>query len=613
MFANFIYFIIVLVIYTTYQPSADRIASVSDTIIRFGLILAAFAVIARIVFKRITAGISKKGDAATDMIFHQAMNRLSIMAIMAFFIDIYILNLPSLFAGVQLFGRLPTLAALMFVALFVFKLVIIWFYAYPVHRKLYPGRISRRRYIESQLTFALPVLMPWFVLSFATDLMGNLPFADIRRVFSTSYGEFGYILVFLIIFVITGPFLIQKVWRCKPLEAGPQRLRIERLCRQAKLSYAEILKWPIMGGNTLTAAVMGVIGRFRYILISPALLYFLEPEEMDAVIAHETGHVKKYHLQLYLLFFAGYVLVYFAFFELILCFVVLSEPVFKLIEWSGMDAGNVSAAVMGGVLVTFLIVYFRYFFGFVMRNCERQADMYVYELLDDARPLISAFQKIAAAGGQSPDRPNWHHFSIQQRIDYLHKCETDRSWIKHHNDKVRKIVLGYLGVLVLLGGVGYQFNYGDMGQSLRQYCLQRTYTYALDALQKHPNRFSLLGDVYYSLKDYQKAIDAYERAIVENPNDAELLNNLAWLYATCEDEAFLNYPQALFLAQKAAALEPLAHILDTLAESLFVNGRYEEAVKTERQAVRAAEDNRLYYQNQLERFMAAQQQKQMMP
>ncbi len=605
MFANFIYFIIVLVIYATYQPAAERITSVLEPVSLFLMLLAAFGGVTWIIFKMMANRVGRRSDTASDMVFHQTLNRLSIMAILAFFVDIYVLNLPSIFAGMTGFDRFPTLSALLFVALFVFKLVIIWACAYEVHQKLYPGRISRRMYIESQLAFALPVLMPWFVLSFAADLIENLPFEGLHRFLSTPYGEFGYILVFMIVFVITGPVLIQKVWRCRPLEAGFARRRIEQLCRKARLKYAEILRWPILGENTLTAAVMGIVGKFRYILVSPALLSFLAPEELDAVIAHETGHVKKKHLPLYLLFFVGYVFIYFAFFEFILCFVVLSEPVFRLMAWSGMDAGTISTAMMGAVLVMLLIVYFRYFFGFVMRNFERQADVYVYELLENAQPLISAFHKIGAASGQPLDRPNWHHFSIQQRIDYLHQCEADPSWIGRHHRKVRGIIGGYLAALVLVGGVGYLLNYGDIGQSFRQYCTERSYQYAVESLQDDPKRFSMLGGLYYSLKDYAKTIDAYERAIAENPEDAESLNNLAWLYATCEDERFRDDSRALILAQQAAALQPAAHILDTLAESYFVNGFYEAAIDAEQMALEAADENRGYYQKQLEKFMAA--------
>ena len=102
---------------------------------------------------------------------------------------------------------------------------------------------------------------------------------------------------------IIGPALVQKFWRCKPLEDGYHRRRIEDLCQREGLAYANILYWPIFGGKMITAGVMGLIKNFSYILVTPSLLKLLQPEEVDAVIAHEIGHIKKKHLLFYLVFY----------------------------------------------------------------------------------------------------------------------------------------------------------------------------------------------------------------------------------------------------------------------------------------------------------------------
>jgi tetratricopeptide (TPR) repeat protein len=81
-----------------------------------------------------------------------------------------------------------------------------------------------------------------------------------------------------------------------------------------------------------------------------------------------------------------------------------------------------------------------------------------------------------------------------------------------------------------------------------------------------------------------------------------VLNNLAWLYATCEDESLRNPQRALLLAQKAAELEQSSHIYDTLAESYFVNGMHREAIEAGEQALKLAKGNRSYYKEQLKKF-----------
>jgi len=61
----------------------------------------------------------------------------------------------------------------------------------------------------------------------------------------------------------------------------------------------------------------------------------------------------------------------------------------------------------------------------------------------------------------------------------------------------------------------------------------------------------------------------------------------------------------LNLALKAADLEESPHILDTLAECYYINGRLEEAVSIESYALRIAKKERSYFENQLKKFMTA--------
>ncbi len=237
-----------------------------------------------------------------------------------------------------------------------------------------------------------------------------------------------------------------------------------------------------------------------------------------------------------------------------------------------------------------------------MRNFERQADLYVYELFDSAMPLVSTLRKIAITSGQSPDRPNWHHFSITQRIGYLMRCEGDRAWIAKHHKKVRKSIVVYLIGMLAVAGIGYQLNYGEGGKKISQHFLETVVTRELGRFPRSANLYSVLGDLYYSEGKFTETVRAYETAISLDPNQAQVLNNLAWLYATCQEASLRNPARALVLARMAAKLSPLPHVLDTLAESYFVNGRIHEAAAVEARALAAAKSNRQYYMEQLEKF-----------
>ena len=60
--------------------------------------------------------------------------------------------------------------------------------------------------------------------------------------------------------------------------------------------------------------------------------------------------------------------------------------------------------------------------------------------------------------------------------------------------------------------------------------------------------------------------------------------------------------KALQYAKQAAALSLAPHILDTLAESYYVNGFYDEAITAITQALAMAPRDRHYYESQLRKY-----------
>ena len=603
MFGNFIYFIIVLLIYSTYQPSEDTNFTALETLFLFILLTVIFAVITWLQFQRIEKQVSKESFAKLDHKFHAALTRQSVMAIVLFSLDIYGLNLVSFVSNIPFLSIIPTLQALLFLGLFVFYLAIVWAFAHSPYNALYATGLPRESYILSNISFSVPILLPWLLLSGIADIINVLPFKLPKQMLATTEGQVLYFLVFLVAVAMIGPLMIQKFWRCKPLEAGDVRTRIENVCRQAGMEYANILYWPIFGGRMITAGVMGLVKKFRYILVTGAFIRFLEPDEIDAVIAHEVGHIKKNHLLFYLVFFVGYMLVSYATFDLLIYGVLYAEPLYRFIGRIGLNQTALTSSIFSIVTIVIFLVYFRFIFGYFMRNFERQADTYVYTLFDSAKPLISTLEKIAVTSGQPPDRPNWHHFSITKRIDYLKKCETDKSWIGRHDWKIKKSMAVYLTGIILIGAVGYQLNYSETGRQLNQYFFETVIKRELEKTPDNADLYSTLGDIYYSRQNYAQTIEAYEQSIMLEPHNPKALNNLAWLLATCEDKSFRRPRRALGLAQKAAALEKAPHILDTLAESYYVNGKFEAAVAAAMRALDLVTGDRSYYRKQLKKFM----------
>jgi tetratricopeptide (TPR) repeat protein len=104
----------------------------------------------------------------------------------------------------------------------------------------------------------------------------------------------------------------------------------------------------------------------------------------------------------------------------------------------------------------------------------------------------------------------------------------------------------------------------------------------------------LLADIYAQQKLYGDAIRAYQQALRLEPGFAEAHNNLAWLYATCDERNYRDPRAALDHAQQAVNLTQWkqGEFIDTLAEAHFANGDYQQAVEIQKKALALDPDNK---------------------
>jgi tetratricopeptide (TPR) repeat protein len=104
---------------------------------------------------------------------------------------------------------------------------------------------------------------------------------------------------------------------------------------------------------------------------------------------------------------------------------------------------------------------------------------------------------------------------------------------------------------------------------------------------------AMLADLYARQKLYGDAIKTYQRVLLLAPGFAEAHNNLAWLYATCDDPKYRDPRAALEHAQLAVKLSQWKewNSIDTLAEANFANGDYQEAVEVEKRALALQPDD----------------------
>ncbi|MCI0630137.1 MAG: tetratricopeptide repeat protein [Phycisphaerales bacterium] len=101
-----------------------------------------------------------------------------------------------------------------------------------------------------------------------------------------------------------------------------------------------------------------------------------------------------------------------------------------------------------------------------------------------------------------------------------------------------------------------------------------------------------LGEAMLKVGDLRGAMEAYERALVLQPDAIDALNNLAWLLATYPEAAARDGRRAVKLAQRACDLTGNTHAgnLDTLAAAYAEAGNFAKAIETARQAHKLAID-----------------------
>jgi tetratricopeptide (TPR) repeat protein len=113
---------------------------------------------------------------------------------------------------------------------------------------------------------------------------------------------------------------------------------------------------------------------------------------------------------------------------------------------------------------------------------------------------------------------------------------------------------------------------------------------ALEVNPLHAQLYLSLGEAFYSLGNYREALARWRQGLSIEPNNRPLLNQTAWVLATCPKASLRNGSEAVELAQREMQLsggqDPA--VLDTLAAAFAEVGRFSEAVQTVRQALSLA-------------------------
>jgi Zn-dependent protease with chaperone function len=260
------------------------------------------------------------------------------------------------------------------------------------------------------------LLLPWLLYVVALDLMGTLVTPRLPPAWRAPVG-WGSLLVLMVLLYTFWPLTLRWFWPTGELPEGLLRDRLTAVCRRAGVGYRKMLIWRAPLGGLANAAVAGLTTGVRHILLTDTLLERLEPEEVEAVLGHELGHVLRHHLSSYALFAVGFIAL--ALLGDVLAGGTLSEPSLT----AGPGAGLLDLVVSGAVIA----FYWGVLFGWLSRRFEREADLVGGEMVGNPEILAGALEKIAQLNGRPRDRSGWRDFSVANRSDFLRRTALDRS------------------------------------------------------------------------------------------------------------------------------------------------------------------------------------------
>lgn len=593
IYNNLLYFLVVIfALATDKAPEIPGLPPLAALLL-LAAVYAAYFQLCGAIFSRV------RDDGARA--YFTAEKKLSIVAVVLFVLILHGLDLKYYVHPLSIGNRLPALENIGGLAFFFVFLILLWIRARVHYQEIFPRTHTPLSFIVSNIRANLPVILPWMALSFFFDLLALLNIPILQDVLQSPWGDLFLFLVFIFFLLIFFPPLVRSLWDCKPLPAGPLRENMESFCRQQGFRV-EILMWPLFEGQVVTAGVMGIIPRLRYLLVTPALLKAMNWEELKAVLAHEIGHVKKKHLVLYIFLFLGFSLLAGMAVEPMPYLILSSDHFYRLVDRLRISPEALMAALISVPLLLFMLVYFRYLFGYFIRNFERQADLYVFKALGRSGSLISSFEKIAHLGGNIRDQKSWHHFGLGERIDFLERCERDRSRVRHHDRKVYLSLAGYFLFIAVSAGMLHGSNFDRLGDEDEIRYIEAVVEHKLRKDPENGLLFLLLGDLLQEKKMESRAVAAYERALQLKPMNADVHNNLAWLLVTARDESLHDPRRSLQLARRAAAIKEAGYILDTLAVALWANDLPNAAIAAETRAMEIDPENKRYYLQQVKKI-----------
>ena len=228
------------------------------------------------------------------------------------------------------------------------------------------------------------------------------------------------------------PLLISRIWRTTPLPSCPLRQRLEMLAQQMGVGCREFKVWQT-DGHVLNAAVAGLLPSVRYVFLTDALLRQLDDHEIEAVTAHEFGHVRRRHLLLRML------MLFLPLWLLACLQTVMPQTAGHVVQWLH-DSSAQSTPWSGLAVPLATLISATILLGWYSRLLEHDADLCVLHT-GRAEHFVAALERLCLLTGGRRHQRSWLHPSTARRLDLLVRTMSDPLVATHHHRLVNNVTV----------------------------------------------------------------------------------------------------------------------------------------------------------------------------
>lgn len=217
----------------------------------------------------------------------------------------------------------------------------------------------------------------------------------------------------LVMGIVVYPLVWRHWWGLTPLSEAELARLSPNISGSPMLLGLPLLRWNT-ASRICNAAVLGCVPGFRYLMISDRALETLPQRSVSAIVAHELGHVRNWHVAIRLL-------------------VVLAGGAMALVAIQGISLWVIHMIwtnVLTLLVPLLMCLYIAAMLSWVAPELEHQADLYALRFLMEgeqppmarqrmAEDLIEAIGDLSRMSGLPPGRRTWLHPSWIQRRKFL--------------------------------------------------------------------------------------------------------------------------------------------------------------------------------------------------